>query len=168
MLECYRYVEEYGNTFVRAFEPLRSSQGIVVLREIEDGIIALRNELHITGTVTSIDTQAMLPTAAKLENLADHLDFDVQQWLYRDRQSFRTPALRASSNFVKRTQSIHRLLAARPSQTELTQEIADLIEEWRAVYQYLGRCNTEHRDHLRILSQDISQAIYDLREPLRL
>ena len=78
MLECYRYVEEYGDDFVRAFEPLRSQAGRVILREIEDGILSLRNELNLAGTVTSIDTRAMLDTAAGLENLADHLDFDVR------------------------------------------------------------------------------------------
>lgn len=167
VLECYRYVEEYGNIFVKTFQPLRSSQGVIVLREIEDGMLALRNELKLAGTVTYVDTTTLLPTAAALENLADHLDLDVQAWLYRDRQSFRSDALLASSEFVKRTQKIHRMLASRPTADQLRREVSDLIEEWRRIYQYLGRCNTGHREHLRGLSQDISQAIYDLRAPLQ-
>ncbi|MEQ9407848.1 MAG: hypothetical protein RIK87_08970 [Fuerstiella sp.] len=168
VLECYRYVEEYGNIFVRDFAALRSQAGRVVLREIEDGIVALRNELNLAGTVTSVDTREMLPTAASLENLADHLDYDVQQWLYRDRQSFRDQALQASARFLARTQRIHRMLESRPTASELKKETADLIEEWKTIYQFLGRCNTQHRDHLRVLSQDISQAIYELRAPLQL
>lgn len=168
MLESYRYVEEYGNIFVRDFAPLRSQAGQVVLREIEDGIVALRSELNLAGTVTSIDTRQMIPTAAALENLADHLDYDVQQWLYRDRQSFSTQALAASTRFLQRTQRIHRMLASRPTQPELKKEVADLIEEWRTIYQFLGRCNTEHREHLRVLSEDVSQTIYDLRAPLQI
>ena len=168
LLECYRYVEQYGQSFVQAFEPLRSQAGKVVLREIEDGILALRNELNLAGTVTSIDTRAMIPTAANLELLADHLDLDVQQWLSRDRQSFRTQALQASRRFVQRTQRIHRLLQSRPTANELKQETSDLVEEWRTIYNYLGRCNTDHRQHLLTLSRDISEAIYNLREPLQL
>lgn len=168
LLECYRYVEEYGADFVRAFEPLRSSAGRVVLREIEDGIVALRNELNIAGTVSTIDTRAMIPMAASLENLADHLHFDIRQWLESDRQSFRQQALEASSRFVKRSQRIHGMLQARPRAAELKKELSDLVEEWRTVSQYLGRCNSEHRDHLRVLYADIGQAIYKLRVPLQL
>lgn len=168
LLECYRYVEQYGESFVQAFEPLRSQAGKVVLREIEDGILALRNELNLAGTVTSIDTRAMIPAAANLELLADHLDLDVRQWLSRDRQSFRTQALQASTRFVQRTQKIHRLLQSRPTANELKQETSDLVEEWRTIYNLLGRCNTEHRQHLFTLSRDISEAIYTLREPLQL
>ena len=168
MLECYRYVEEYGVDFVRAFEPLRSQAGRIVLREIEDGIVAIRNELNLSGTVTSIDTRAMIPTAANLENLADHLDFDVKQWLNRERPTYRGAALEASRRFVQRSQRIHRMLQSRPTASQLKSEISDLAEEFRAIYQYLGRCNTEHRSHLRVLSQDISRTIYDLRAPLQL
>lgn len=168
MFECYRYVEEYGADFVRAFEPLRSQAGRVVLREIEDGIVALRNELNLAGTVTSVDTRAMIPTAAALDNLADQLNFDVRQWLNRERPSYRNAALQASARFVQRTQRLHRMLQSRPTANELKRETSDLAEEFRTIYQYLGRCNTEHRDHLRLLSEDISQAIYELRVPLQL
>jgi hypothetical protein len=60
------------------------------------------------------------------------------------------------------------MLEQRPTAAELKKETADLIEEWRVIYQFLGRCNTQHREHLRLLSQDISQAIYELRAPLQI
>lgn len=168
LMECYRYVEEYGADFVRAYEPLRSSAGRVVLREIEDGIVALRNELNIAGTISTLDTRAMIPMAAALENLADHMDLDVRQWLNRDRPNFSSQALAASDKFLKRTIRIHRMLQSQPRAALLKQETSDLVEEWRSLYAYLGRCNTEHREHLRVLSGDISQAIYELRVPLQL
>jgi hypothetical protein len=167
MLECYRYVEEYGVDFVRVFDPLQSQAGRVVLREIEDGIVSLRNELNLAGTVTTIDTRAMIPTAASLENLADHLYFDIRQWLDRERPSYRNEAMLAGQRFLQRTQRIHRMLQSRPTATEVKKEVGDLSEEFRTIYQYLGRCNTEHRVHLRNLSEDISQEIYKLRAPLQ-
>ena len=130
--------------------------------------MALRNELHLSGTVTSVDTAKMTPIAARLENLADHLDFDVQQWLYRDRQQFRGAALQASNKFRQRTQTIHRILASRPTATELNQHVSDLIEEWRGIYQYLGRCQTPNRSTLARLAGEIRQSIYDVSAPLQL
>ncbi|MEZ6126708.1 MAG: hypothetical protein R3C49_26605 [Planctomycetaceae bacterium] len=169
LIECYGYVEEYGAVFIRDFEQLRSSTGKVVLREIEDGILALRNELNLAGTVNTIDTPAMRPAAAALANLADQLDFDVQQWLARDRQAtYRSQALQASISFVKRAQRLQSMLQVRPTAAEVKAEINTLVEDWKNVYQYLGRCNTEHRDHLRILAQEISQKIFELRAPLQL
>ena len=165
--ESYRYVEQYGSDFIRTFEPLRSQAAKVVLREIEDGILAMRNELNLAGSVTSIDTRAMIPYAASLENLADHMDYDVQQWMKRDPQSFRTQVLQASARFLQRSQRIHRMLQARPTAQELQRETTDLFEEWRTLYNYLGRCNTEQREHLLVLSRDISEAIYNLRAPLQ-
>ena len=167
LLECYRYVEQYGVEFIRTYEPLRSQAAKVVLREIEDGILALRNELNIAGTVTSIDTRAMLPTAAALENLSDSLDYDIQQWMKRDPQSFRNQLMQASLKFLQRSQRLHRMLNARPTAAELQRETNDLFEEWRTLYAFLGRCNTEHRAHLLVLSRDISEAIYNLRAPLQ-
>jgi hypothetical protein len=168
LLDCFRYVEEYGADFVRSFAPLRSTAGRVVLREIEDGIASLRSELNLSGSTTSIDTRQMLASAANLENLADHLDLDVQQWLSRDPQSFRTEALRASTQFVQRTRRLHRLLQSRPSVTELRRETGDLYEDWRKIYSYLGQCRTEDRQHIAYLARDISTAIYNLRTPLEL
>ena len=167
LLNCYQYVEEYGVVFVRKFASLRSQAGRVVLKEIEDDIVSLRNELHLAGS-SNIDTAAMVPLAASLENLADHLNDDVTAWLASDRQSFRSQALQASSRFVARSRGMYDLLSRRPTDQQLRAEVDDLIEDWRNIYQYLGRCNTSQREHLRILSQDISRTIYRLRAPLQI
>ena len=110
----------------------------------------------------------MTDIAARLENLADHLDSEVRLWLNRERPSYRNDVLNASDRFVRRSARIHRMLPSHPTANELKKETSDLNEEFRALYQYLGRCRTEHRDHLRVLSEDIAQAIYELRAPLQL
>ncbi len=170
ILESYSYVEEYGNEFIRSFAGLRSQAGRVVLKEIEDGIIALRNDLNLSGSTGSgsVDTRSMLPVAANLENLADHLNFDVRTWLGNSRETYRDQAMQASARFVQRSQRVHRLLQARPAATELEREVAALYDDWRQVYQYLGRCNTADRAHIAYLARDISEAILQLRAPLEL
>ena len=168
ILQCYRYVEEQGLVFTRAFQPLKSSAGKVVLREIEDGVLALRNELNLSGTVTTVDTRALTPTAASLELYAEHLELDVKQWLSRERPAFSSAALQAAAKFKQRAAGIHRMLQARPSTNQLKTEISDLSEEFRLIYQYLGQCRTADREHMRNLALDIGQAINTLRAPLQI
>lgn len=168
LLDDYRYVEEYGNRFVRTFSSLKSRTGQVVLREIEDGIVALRNELNLAGTISSIDTRRLIPVAAALENLADELSLDVRRWLTRERPSYSRAAMDDMQRFLQRTSRLHNQMQFRPTTQELQREMSDLVQEWRNVYQYLGRCNTEHRSRLKRLSTEISQAIFELRTPLQL
>lgn len=168
LMENYGYVEQYGAVFIRSFARLRSSAGRVVLHEIEDGIASLRAELNISGTVSSIDTRKLITTAAQLELLADHLAFDVDNWLKRDREAYRNDALQAMNRFVQRTRRMHRLLQNRPSVAELRRESTDLNNAWSSLYGYLTRCRTEDRDHMIDLARDINSALYDLEEPLQL
>lgn len=165
--ECYRHVEEYGLEFVRNFSSLGSSSGQVVLREIEDGMIALRNELNIAGT-GAVDTGKLIPTAARLEVLADHLQLDVNQWLNSERPSYRSQALQASDRFVRQTIKIHRMMQTRPTAVALKAEVDDLYVQFERLYQYLGRCNTEQRRHLKTLAYEIGDAINTMRAPLNL
>lgn len=168
LLRDYRFVEEYGTRFVRAFTPLKSKTGQVVLREIEDGIVGLRNELNLSGTVSTIDTRRLVPIAATLEILADELSLNVRQWLNRERPTYAGAAMDDVQRFVQRTSRLHNQMQYRPTAQELQREMSDLVQEWRNVYQHLGRCRTEHRDRLRRLSTEISQAIFELRTPLQL
>lgn len=168
LLRDYRFVEEYGNRFVRVFAPLRSKTGQIVLREIEDGIVGLRNELNLSGTVSTIDTRRLVPIAATLENLADELSIDVRRWLNRERPSFAGTAMDDVQRFVQRTSQLHSQMQYRPTSQELQREMTDLVQEWRNVYQHLGKCRTDHRDRLKRLSTEISQAIFELRTPLQL
>ena len=168
LLRDYRFVEEHGNRFVRAFTPLKSKTGQVVLREIEDGIVGLRNELNLSGTVSTIDTRRLVPIAATLETLADELSINVRQWLNRERPSYASAAMDDVERFVQRSSRLHSQMQYHPTSQELQREMSELVQEWRNVYQYLDKCRTEHRSRLVRLSTEISQAIFELRTPLQL
>ena len=168
LLRDYRAVEEHGNKFVRAFTPLKSRTGQVVLREIEDGIVGLRNELNLSGTVSTIDTRRLIPIAATLETLADELSLDVGQWLNRERPSYASKVMDNMQRFVQRSSRLHSQMQYRPTAQELQREMSDLVQEWRNVYEDLGKCRTEHRSQLIRLSSEISEAIFELRTPLQL
>ena len=161
LIESYRYVEEYGAKFTRTFKTMQSQQGIVVLRQIEDGMAALRSALNLGGTVSQVDTRRLLPVAASLENLADQLDWNVKHWVNSDRPAYRNEVLQASASFMARTQRLSKMMNSTPTLTELQREADGLYVEWKAIYSYLSRCNTADRSYL---SQDARDIISDLRE----
>lgn len=169
LIESYGYVEQYGLDFVRTFRKIKSQQGIVVLNEIEDGLAAIRSELHLGGTVADVDTRRLTPIAASLENLADQLDMDVRQWLNTERPAFRTEAATASSNFRKRTQRLHAMMDAEPTLQELQKETDELYRDWLVLYDFLGRSrSSSDRAILSQVAREIMADLTDLNSSLRL
>ncbi len=168
LVESYRYIEEYGTVFVRTFSVMKSQAAVVVLREIEDGIAAMRGELNLGGTVSQVDTRKLLPIAASLENLADQLDQDVRSWLNSERPTYRNEVNTASLAFMKRTQRLHRMLDSEPTLADLQRETDSLYEEWKTVYGFLSRCRTPDRANLSQLAAEIRIDLTDLNSELRL
>ncbi len=167
LLESYGYVERYGHDFVDAFSALKSEAGRVVLKEIDDGIASLRAELNISGTVDSVDVTKLVTSAARLENLADHLRIDVRHWLDRDRKAWRQDALDSMDRFVQRSSRMHRLIQSRPNLAQLRDESKALNASWSELYRFLAQCRTEDRTHIEFLQNDVNSALYDLEAPLR-
>lgn len=168
LIESYRFVEEYGVTFIQTFSRMKSQAAIVVLREIEDGMAAMRAELHLGGTVTQVDTRKLLPIAASLDNLADQMDYDIRQWLNTERPAYRSEVTAASAAFVQRTQRLHRMLDSEPTLTELQREADSLYGDWMTVYGYLSRCRTEQRGNLSQIAAEVRIDLTDLNGLLRL
>jgi hypothetical protein len=168
LIESYRYVEEYGAIFVRTFSTMKSQAAVVVLREIEDGIAALRTELNLGGTVSQVDTRRLVPIAASLENLADQLNYDVRNWMNAERPTYRAEVTAAAAAFLTRTQRMHRMLDAQPTLQELQRETDSLYTEWKTIYGYLDRCRTADRTNLSQVAAEIRIDLTDLNSSLRL
>lgn len=168
IIDSYKYVEEYGAAFIRTFGLMQSQQGLAVLRQIEDGMASLRGSLKLGGTVSQVDTRRLQPIAASLEGLADHLDWDVRNWLNTERPAYRNEALQASATFMKRTQRLSKMMNAAPTLTELQREADSLYQEWLAIYSYLSRCNTADRAFLSQGASDIRTNLTELNSELRL
>ncbi len=168
LMESYRYLEEQGAVFVRTFSQMKSQAAIVVLREIEDDIAALRRELNLGGTVGQVDTRRLTSIAASLDNLSYNLDFDVRQWLNTARPTNRNEVLTASGNFMKRTRRMHQMLDSEPTLSELQREADSLYQEWQAIYQYLGQCRTAQRQRLSETAAEIRLDLTELNDSLRL
>jgi hypothetical protein len=167
LIDSYAYVEEFGSQFLRTFSRIRSQQGIVVLKEIEDGIAALRSELHLGGTVSQVDTRRLLPVAAQLENLADQLNYDVRQWLNTARPPERAQIQAASTAFMNRTSSLHRLMSTEPRLQDLQREFDALATDWEAIYNQLDKCRTAERSSLSAIAMDVRYEMSQLYSALR-
>ncbi len=168
VIDSYQYVEEYGAVFIRTFSTMQSQQGLVVLRQIEDGMASLRSSLKLGGTVSQVDTGRLQPIASSLENLADQLDWDVRNWLNTERPAYRSEALQASAAFMKRTQRLSKMMNAAPTLTELQKETDSLYLEWQAIYSFLSRCNTADRAYLSQAAREIRNDLTELNSELRL
>lgn len=169
LVESYRYIEEYGKSFIRTFRQIKSQAAIVVLTEIEDGIAALRRELNLGGTVSQVDTEQLYTIAASLEDLADQLDLDIRQWMNRERPTYRNEVTAAAQAFIKRTQKIHRMIDSEPRLPDLQRETESLYTEWRTLYGYFSRCqNASDRANLSYRSRMVNDDLVELDSLLRL
>jgi len=163
--QCYSYVEEAAESFQQTFRLLRSNAAQIALHEIEDGVIALRNQTHYSSS--GYDRRRAVELAASLENLADHLQVDVREWLGRKREPFRDEALRETSRFADRAHRLHAALSYRTPRQQIAAEAHDLFETWRTLYyEYLRKCDTDERSHLASLAFSITSDLTDLRTQL--
>jgi hypothetical protein len=168
LIESYRDIESQGMKFVRTFSPMKSQTALVVLREIEDGIADLRTELKLGGTVNQVDSRQLIPMAAQLENLADQMDYYVRLWMNTERPTYNREVTAASAAFVKRARSLHRMLDVEPTLQEVQRDADALYEEYSRLNDFLGRCNTAHRQSLSQIAAEIRFEMSELNSSLRL
>ena len=165
LVDAYRYIDNAWHTFHDIYRPLQSAAAQRVLAEIEYSVNSLRDSLQVAET--GFDHQALLQRAATLENLAEHIELDTRDWLSRDAVNFRSECLREAEDFHRNATSFHRMAAVRTSSiTELQRESDRLYENWRRLYRYVSRCNTEDRAHLARLASQITPTLVDLRTQL--
>jgi len=163
IVDAYAEVEKSGSIFIRTFDQMNSQTARIVLREIEDGIAALQDELNIAGQVSGVDYRNLEPVAASLDNLADQLDYDINRWLNADRQTFRDDALLVSKSFMARARKIHQMALRQTTLRDLQQETNSLIDDLTRLRNYLGRCNTADKPRLANTYSDIRRDIEDMK-----
>jgi hypothetical protein len=163
IVDAYAEVEKSGSIFIRTFDQMNSQTARIVLREIEDGIAALQDELNIAGQVSGVDYRNLEPVAASLDNLADQLDYDINRWLNADRQTFRDDALLVSKSFMARARKVHQMALRQTALRDLQQETNSLIDDLTRLRNYLGRCNTADKPRLANTYSDIRRDIEDMK-----
>ena len=165
VVEAYQYVDDAWRSFSSLFRDLKSQAAQQVLSEIEQNIQSLGTALRFeTGSSSgNYNYTRAVDAIGNLDNLAYHLESDIGRWLSTSRETFRNQAMQDASVFSQRTRRIHELLIAREDRSKVIAEITELDRDWRAVAQWIARCNTADRPHLDRLAAEISPAIAELR-----
>ncbi len=158
--DAYQYISEAWEHFNLVFGRLSSPAAHQVLNDIERSILALREALQIREGFNNRDAVEL---AASLENLAFQLDRNMQSWLNARREVFRAEALRESSDFVANCHKLHAALATQAPQTQVRQNVTQLYESWRRLYDYASRCTTAERHDLRNVSAQITPVLVELQ-----
>ncbi|WP_166820550.1 hypothetical protein [Thalassoroseus pseudoceratinae] len=165
VVEAYQYVDDAWQSFSGLFRDLKSQAAQQVLSEIEQNIEALATALRFeTGSSSgNYNYDRAIEAISTLDNLAYHLESDIGRWLSTSRETFRNQAMQDASTLTQRTRRIHEMLIAGADRPDVIREITELDRDWRAVAQWINRCNTVDRPHLDRLANRISPAVAELR-----
>ncbi len=166
LISAFRWIDESWRSFDRVFRPLKSSKAQVVLNQIQEAVGALRTALNIESE--QFDRNAAVELAATLANLADHIDYESNKWLDKRNPNYQAEARSAAHSFIVRTRRIHENIVKGASVTQLRSECIELYEQWRVLYGYISKCDTEERPQLGRLAAKTTPALVELRTMLEL
>jgi len=166
LIDAFRYIDGAWQSFDRVFRPLKSQKAQIVLNQIEEGINALREALYMRNE--RFDRNAAIELAASAENLAEHIDYETRRWLSKRRPSFRAEAQAATENLLARSRKFHENLVKGVGVSQLRKDCSELYEQWRVVYGYISKCDSEERPQLARLAASTTPALVELRAVLEL
>ncbi len=164
LIADYQYVEEGWRSFYELFRELKSSKAHQVLRDIENGILALRDALQIEK---QFDREQAANLAASVASLADHLSDDIKTWLNNKPTSFRNDALREAAAFEEAARRLHVGILDGNTVDPLLPMVAELNTRWKSVHGYIKQCDTDDRNHLLRVTARVTPALVELQTRVR-
>lgn len=168
LADRFEPVQKSWFTFANHMRQFKGSKVWASMKEMNETVVALREALQVQP---GFDREQVAESAATLENLADHLEFDMKTWL--DRREFAGTSRRArylseASDFVKNTHSFHQAIVNDADVKELQRRSSILWDEWHRLSRYLPMCRTSERDHLMQISRDMTTALVQSQTQLAL
>lgn len=166
LIDAFRYIDGSWQSFDRTFRPLKSQKAQVVLNQIGESVNALRDGLYIQKE--RFDSSAAVELAASLANHAEHIEYEAGRWLAKRRPPYRDEATAATQAFIAKSRKFHESLVRGTNIGQLRKDCADLYEQWRTVYGFISKCDTEHRPELGRLASRTTPVLVELRTILEL
>lgn len=161
IIDSFRKLEQAGSGFNDVFQEIDSDRASAVLNRINQSIASLRSSLHIHSD--DFNGQGAADLAASIQNFTDQLEATANRWFGQDRQPFAADCLQEVSDLGDRVAKLHDdIVAGRPI-ADLRTEMADVYENWRRVYAYLGKCQTDDRAAFGRIATSLTPALVDLR-----
>ncbi|GIX04196.1 MAG: hypothetical protein KatS3mg114_0065 [Planctomycetaceae bacterium] len=162
LVESFRYIEAAQRSFLGVFQNVPSREAQAALRQIAKTIDALRTTMGVQSD--TVDYSAAIDLTAQVESLAEQLEWVARRWLSRDRQPFSSACLAAISRLRSNLLALHQdLVAGNGSATQYRQQIEQIYNNWREVYNHIVKCQTEDRPNLGKLASRITPTLVELR-----
>ena len=168
LMEVFRDLQATGNDFLRTFRPLPSKQGQLVLSDISRDLGSLQEmaQSHYGGD--GFDLIAATESSAEMETLADHIDWDLRQWLRNSNDPNSRQALALSKQFKTRTSQLSEAIAQRRPRQQIRTMTEAVYKDWNRLSQILRRAPQEDQQHMASISRKLSASLLSLMVPLDL
>ena len=161
VLDSFKYIEQAEKSFGDVFGQIDSDRAIAVLQRIDQTVGTIRTSLQLQRE--DFNRPAANDLAASIANLTEQLDYATKRWLNEDRQPFAKVCLQETARLTDAAAVLHQDLVRGAPISQLRQEIDELYDNWRTVYGYLVKCQTEDRPTLGRLSSRLTPALVELR-----
>ena len=168
LMEVFRDLQTSGATFVTVFRPLPSRAGQVVLSDINRDLSVMREmaQAHYVGD--GFDRSETTNSAAEIQTLAEHLDYNLRQWLRNSNDPNASNNLRLSAQFVDNAKRLHIASMNRATREEITNRTQAVWTDWRRLSPILQRAPREDRQYTESLRGKLTSTLVDLMLPLGL
>jgi hypothetical protein len=163
LAEVYDYLNDHWQRFASVTRGVDSRETRQQLREIERGVIELRNAI---GVQPALDRQRGIELAGSLENLADHLLGDIERIFSsgaRYPQDFQSRCLTAAREFRNTSRLLNQDLVQGENQRSLRQRCDELTLNWEALMAYTTRLPESEQSHLNAVRRRIAPLLVDLQ-----
>ncbi len=161
IIEAFRRIEAAERTFIDVYRDVDSDKAVAVLNRISQTVSALRSSLHVQRD--EFDSRVAEDLAASIQNFTEQIEVTTKRWLEAERHSFAQACLQDAADLTDRAARLHDDIVTGKPQPELKGEITELYENWRRVYDYLLKCQTEDRQAMGRISTNLTPALVDLR-----
>lgn len=161
IVDAFRQIEAADRDFLKAFNVINDDQSASSLSQISQTLDALRSTIQVNRE--DFDRPSASSLAAKIENLADHIDYTSRTWLSHDRQSFSRECQQETDSLLQSATKLHSEIVNGANVATIQKDTENLYQSWRRVYNYLIKCQTEERQALGRSASQLTPALVELR-----
>ncbi|MFO0918204.1 MAG: hypothetical protein U0872_07810 [Planctomycetaceae bacterium] len=161
IVDAFRDVEQADSNFLKAFGAIENEDAAASLVKISQTLDALRSSLQVNRE--DFNRQSANKLAAKIENLTDSIDTAARAWLAHDRQTFSHECLNQTDAMAQAAADLHNKIVSGESVQSIRDSTENLYQQWRKVYNYLVKCQTEDRQTLGRSASQLTPALVELR-----
>lgn len=161
IIDAFRDIEQADRNFLKVFGEIEDEDAALSLEKITQNLNALRAAIQVDRE--DFNRPAAISLAAKIENLTDNIDVTARRWLAHDRPSFAAECLDETDALARSAQKLHDEIINGSNVVQIRRDTEELYQNWRTVYNFLVKCQTDERPTLGRMSSQLTPALVELR-----